>query len=633
MTKSWAMIGASVIALATGISAAPAYANSYLAGDMHNHTTCNDGNWSVQTMVTAALGTYGLDWLGDVGHGGAFVRDCRFDDVEGDGPKTGTGAYFENTVGLGAFKGDSVTSTSNNGGSGSHRAMWEWQIIQDYHYPEDIRVSKLLGKSVIFKGTEWNTPGHEHTDTTTLFGQKPWVKGKNNGNAFTVAEFEYRFDRNDGDTSGGAPDHNWAGKDTVNNSGTNGHAVKSLAALNWMETNYPLGSFALPTHLERAGVFNPAGNGGWNIEHLRDWNNAAPLVSFGMESMPGHQAASARGEYRAGFCGAGCDSVGVTTYGGVGIYAAKIGGVWDALLAEGRNFFTFASSDFHQRGVFTSAQRQTTNDFFPGEYQKTYIPPKPHANFRPQDILDGLRSGNAFYTSGDLIGRDMSFTARVVGSATGVPSKTMGQTLIVPKGKDVLVTITVTDPSGANNSPYSFPNPSLAQVGITQPLDHPVLDHVDLIGGNITGVVAPNSPNYTNGTNPSAHIVASFNAGTWTANGDTRTMSYVIHNVQNSQYVRLRGTNLPVGLPNETDASGNPLSDPLNTNAVIPCNDPACPAHLTVVGGQKMSTFDVQSWSDLWFYANPIFIRVQSDAPFLVEKNALLAKNLAGHSN
>ena len=121
MTKSWAMIGASVIALATGISAAPAYANSYLAGDMHNHTTCNDGNWSVQTMVTAALGTYGLDWLGDVGHGGAFVRDCRFDDVEGDGPKTGTGAYFENTVGLGAFKGDSDTSTSNNGGSGSHR--------------------------------------------------------------------------------------------------------------------------------------------------------------------------------------------------------------------------------------------------------------------------------------------------------------------------------------------------------------------------------------------------------------------------------------------------------------------------------------------------------------------------------
>jgi hypothetical protein len=108
----------------------------------------------------------------------------------------------------------------------------------------------------------------------------------------------------------------------------------------------------------------------------------------------------------------------------------------------------------------------------------------------------------------------------------------------------------------------------------------------------------------------------------------------VIHNVQNSQYVRARGTNLPVNTPNETDAQGNPLNDPPASAAVINCDDAACPAHMSNVGGVKKSSFDVAAWSDLWFYANPIFIRVQTDAPFKVENEAKVAKNLrAAKSN
>ena len=34
-------------------------------------------------------------------------------------------------------------------------------------------------------------------------------------------------------------------------------------------------------------------------------------------------------------------------------------------------------------------------------------------------------------------------------------------------------------------------NPSLAQVGISQPLNRPVLDHVDLISGDVTSYVDP----------------------------------------------------------------------------------------------------------------------------------------------
>jgi hypothetical protein len=52
----------------------------------------------------------------------------------------------------------------------------------------------------------------------------------------------------------------------------------------------------------------------------------------------------------------------------------------------------------------------------------------------------------------------------------------------------------VRDPDGANFSPYTFPNPSLAQVGVNQPLNKPVLDHVDVIRGLVTGYRTPGAP-------------------------------------------------------------------------------------------------------------------------------------------
>lgn len=105
-------------------------------------------------------------------------------------------------------------------------------------------------------------------------------------------------------------------------------------------------------------------------------------------------------------------------------------------------------------------------------------------------------------------------------------------------------------------------------------------------------------------------------------------MKYIIPSVQTNQYVRVRGTNLPVGTQNETDNFGNPLTDPIPAEAQIPCLDAACPPHMAVVGGTKMSTYDVAAWADLWFYANPIFIRVADQPKLLVETNADKAKAL-----
>ena len=112
-------------------------------------------------------------------------------------------------------------------------------------------------------------------------------------------------------------------------------------------------------------------------------------------------------------------------------------------------------------------------------------------------------------------------------------------------------------------------------------------------------------------------------------------MTYRIPALSASQYVRLRGTNVPPAVPFETDANGNPLADvPTNagdlTKLRIPCTTvgttlsgnaiDGCPAHLPTVtipaSGEtpaytgKAAAFDVAAWSDLWFYSNPIYVQV-----------------------
>ena len=177
---------------------------------------------------------------------------------------------------------------------------------------------------------------------------------------------------------------------------------------------------------------------------------------------------------------------------------------------------------------------------------------------------------------------------------------TMGEKLVVRPGAEIVVAVVVRDPKGSNFAPYTFPNPSLLQVGINQPMNAPVLDHIDLIRGMVTRYKLPGAADYAgqwpantawlkaDGTTPvdlsgvpaaakntSAAMLKSFSgngATPWAQvnSGVDNTvflkMSYRIPAVQASQYLRLRGTNLPASVPFETDASGNPLSD-LYTNS------------------------------------------------------------------
>lgn len=623
--------GASALAVAGGVVAvptAPAFADSYMAGDFHNHTPCSDGRSSVETLVKKAVQNFGLEWLGAADHGGSSPRDCRIDDPQGDGSTTAPGRFFDEYHGL-VIKGDMATSQG-------HRSMWRWQSAEEIIYPQLAKWANKLNRPMLYAGVETNVPGHEHTSMTVIGNQKPENFGGDTGDASAVAQFEYRFDRSDTDFSMGRPNHTWRGKvanASGTGSGTINHEQKAVPSVQWLQRFFPVDSYYVPAHVERAGVFNPDANRGFNIEHFRDFNNAGPTVAVGFESQPGHQASNNRGEYRADFCGTGCDSVGVTTYGGTGVYAAKIGGVWDAMLGEGRNWWFFGSSDWHNRGAFSIYETGTTQDFYPGEFQKVFLPrPVKGTTLRPQVVVDGVRSGNTFTVMGDLITGELTYKAEVIGDASAGVAK-MGETLVVPRGRSVRITLEVTQRSGTNNSPYSFDNPSLYQVGIHEPLNAPTLRRVDFIRGDVTGVVRPDSADYTSGTNATTEVMARFSDKNWTADGQKRTMVVTINDVQKNQYVRVRGTNLVPGTPAETDGYGNPLNDwdPLNSDQgpYVLCRDEACPSHMVVRDGRKISSYDVAAWSDLWFYTNPIFIRVAGQPELLAERNAAAAAELA----
>ncbi len=724
-----ALGSASLSVLPEGASAAPKTPGQYATGDFHNHTTCSDGSISMQKLVKKATDKndtpWGLDWFVQAGHGGNGNRNCTL--VEDATLATPAYPYnaaqtpqttWSDSIGAAAIKG-------GGGGVGGNGNMWRWQSIQEFQYPLLEYLSAFKGLP-LFIGMESVVAGHEHSSMSVITGQMPaaadtatlpTTKGYTAlGNANALAQWSYCFDRGDTDTSRGnttgstlgnnwncnvagsanAADPSWNAKaqklipTTGAGTGTLGH-LKTVEAVRWMAQLHATGSYYVPAHLERAGPFNPDGNNGYNIEHLRNFNNAGPAIAFGFETQPGHGAANNRGEYQVArntIAGVPVDSVGGTTYGGTGVYGALIGGVWDALLGEGRNFWFFASSDWHNRGSFGPDDRRSTQDFFPGEYQRTAVMVRNGSDkLRPQGIVDGLRSGNAYAASGQLIDRlafvacasypgiaartNAAVEAIAVAAATHntdidvAGCATMGEKLVVRPGAEIVVAVALRDPQGTNYAPYSFPNPSLLQIGMRQPINMPVLDHVDLIRGMVTGYRQPGTANYAgewprntawlhaDGTtadlavvpaaakNPSAAVIRTFNgagAAPWStaASGADNTpflkMSYRVPAVAASQYLRLRGTNMPPAVPYETDASGNPLSD-LYTNSndltklKIPCtavatNLPAsgatfasgtidgCPAHLPVVAGVKYVAYDVAAWADLWFYSNPIYVEV-----------------------
>ncbi|MDR2911670.1 MAG: hypothetical protein LBV47_09985 [Bacteroidales bacterium] len=505
-----------------------AYFGTYYSADFHNHTGYSDGTNPITFVLNQGY-KYGLDVIVNSEHGGRFAGNASDGDTEGPVPSW-TDSGLANLI----------SGTDSVSGQ-----MWRWQSIKDYSFPKVVEFNARRTTTIAVQGLEWNPPGHEHASTGIITNQFITT----DAHAKDMAQFEYMFDNNDKDEIGGAK-QGWV-------KSTKTDHEKSMEAAAWMQANHRLTSWIVPAHPERQDR--------WKIEHYRDMNDVAPDVFVAFESIPGHQASPQRGGY------GNTNSYEKTyTFGGVGVQTAAIGNVWDAMISEGRRFWIVANSDFHNHVT------KNAGDFYPGEYQKTFIEMKAKT---AQGFVDGLRAGNIYTVHGNLIDR-LEFS---VGSAT------MGQTFNAAN-KTVKVRILVSDPQSANaNNTYTA-------------LTNPELNHIDLIAGKMRPKVTKGSADYSNGTYNDVKVIARFDAtgGVKDGNGITSTawkdmgnglrqIEYTVQ-IEADTYFRLRGTNHGLNVSGETDENGNPLVD-----------TPAADVHTAAA-----SAFD-----DLWFYSNPVFVNLQ----------------------
>ncbi|MEW6720248.1 MAG: hypothetical protein AB1346_07350 [Thermodesulfobacteriota bacterium] len=562
--------GAAALALGLAL-AGPAFAGNrdreemkekWIAGDFHQHSYFTDGSNQIDKVMSNGY-AFDLDFQANSEHGGLQGRD-------------GYGRNWNDT---------GVYPTLPSIGDPTGGRMWRWQSllrtsdIPGYAGPAYLGAYDwLLGiredfpDKATMTGMEWNIPGHEHGST-----------GIARKNALPIAEFEYRFDQSDTDgtvTTVTADTMGWPGKRQNGEYtvaypllGLNPLHEKAIDGIKWMQKHYPRSGWIVPAHVERRGC-GGVGNNGYTAAAFRDMNDNGPTVAFGFEGMPGHQKSVQRGEFGGSSCGGG-------TYGGAGIYVAQVGGLWDALLGEGRGFYNFASSDFHGTG----------NDFWPGEYQKTYVKAKVsgrHGEIRQEDVVAGLRSGNSFAVHGDLI-EELDFRVAPHSRHCG-DDATMGETLKVRKGEKVEVKIRFKSPAANNCRPGVN-----ASAGFNCQAYPPVVHHVQLIQGRFGNdrpakflADGSENPAFAENTNPTASIVKTFDAASWTVDRKGyATMTFVVPKMEANTYFRIRGTNKGYNEAGETDPNGSPLID-------VPGNNSAD-----------------EAWKDLWFYSNPIFVKVQ----------------------
>lgn len=586
-------LGASALALALALTGNACAAEKWMTGDFHQHTYFTDGSYPMNDLVAAGVIAanaienpaglfrkgvmpqgfrFGLDFQTNSEHGGVRNRD-GFGNAWSTyipSPVIGDGASPAQTN---MWRWQSLVRTSDIPGyNGSpYLGAFDWILSVRANYPGKLAMT----------GMEWNPPGHEHSSSGIVAADSS-----------PIAEFEYRFDKSDTDgtmTNATASTMGWNGK--LQNTAYTGPDYSAVLALNaqhnktidavkWMQANYPATGWIIPAHVERAGC----GVNAWSIAAFRDMNDNGPTVAFGFEGIPGHEKSNNRGEFGVGACGGG-------TYGGAGKYVAEVGGLWDNLLADGRRFFNFANSDFHN---------DAGADFWPGEYLKTYVKVKDLNNdghYTQEEVVAGLRSGNAYSVHGDII-NDLNFRVfhGSAQNAHGNNNATMGETLKVEKGDKITVKIRFKTPVANNCQPGVNASSSyICRV--------PAVHHVQLIQGRInpgkaSKLLPDGAPNpaFNSIDTTVANVVKTFDATSWETDGEGyTTMSLTLPNVQNDMFFRIRGANLGYNVVKMdesntkivygTDSAGSPLMNTPGTNSAD------------------------MAWDDLWFYSNPIFVK------------------------
>ena len=387
------------------------------------------------------------------------------------------------------------------------------QINHDIAYPALLASRQAVPEVLQFFGMELDTPAGDHSSL---------IVPRSDGERGQLRELEAGFSQRDAHPADLARDR----------------PERMIAALNAMKAQ-PLPPVVIANHPSRSAP-DATRYGRYDPAEFRDWNDTAPQVAVGMEGAPGHQAGALRADGTSDPDGHRGSYRNVRTMGGFDPMTARLGGLWDSMLGEGRRWWITATSDSHRNW------REGGNDFWPGEYSKTYVlAQRSHA-----DILDGLRNGRVFVTTGDLVtGLDVT----VSGTWGRKAPAGIGGALAIAPGEDVIVEIRVRDPGTVNAGGHD-----------------PKVSRVDLIVGKVAGPVTDRVAD----RNPTTQVLRRFTAANWRRQGEELVMRHRLKAVRDPMYVRVRGT---------------------STSELEPASDAAAE----------------DPWADLWFYGNPTFIEMR----------------------
>ncbi|USX13801.1 S-layer protein [Oxalobacteraceae bacterium OTU3CAMAD1] len=509
-----------------GSNVPPLPSGRWIAGDLHTHTTQSadaDVSQTLDKVLGKAFTTFGLDWMAVSNHLRVSTRDEK-------------GAKLDTSIPMSVG-------------------------VERYEIPrvQALQAGGTYADKLIFSGFEWDMPTHDHIGVGIFQGTDKLtasVKG--------MKEFEYLFTTRDPAMFDAADVAVWKAK--YGETRYNKTADDALKAISWLKDNYPDTSYAVINHPSR-------NKGSYTVDDFRRFNDIAPNIMFAIEGMVGNQMEPDRGGYTAAYTP---ENAPLRAYGGVDYVVAKVGGVWDALLGEGRRVWNLTDSDTHFKIV-----NGNSSGYFPGEYAKNYVFNAAQGAPAMKDLLQGLRSGKMFSVYGDLINAlDFNLASRD-------DRKEMGGELKVASGEKVVVTIRFKTPAKNN---YEKPVDSGTAANVK-----PVVDHVDLIVGDVGTKAAQGSAAYSVATNASTKVVKRFTSADWKVDADGYfTISYETTATKN-QYYRLRGTNLGTDVAGLTQG-GEPLADQRTG---------------TTDNTQRFNDINDRNYRSLWFYSNPVFVTLR----------------------
>ena len=449
---------------------------------------------------------------------------------------------------------------------GNEKKTARWEAIQDQLVTmNELQTSGKYTDKILYPGFEWDMMGLDHGSVAIIDSNSDEVPI----DAIHQFEWLYSYDTS-ADMFTGNEAELWGERLTKDELKPN--KEKTFEAIEWLKNNYPE-SFVLPNHPSR---HNGDSSGVVTIEDLRKMNDIAPDIVFGMEGMPGNHMAASKNRSEL-----------ADIYGGADIMIAQVGGIWDALLGEGRHFWNFTNADFHFK---VSSNRKYSSGYWPSEYSRNYTWVEGDMF---KDVVEGMRSGKSFAVYGDLID---ALDFKAIGNGEQAE---MGETLEVNEGDQTTISIRFKSPEYNNYAPISDHDST-----VTNQVE---VDHVDLISGEVTGKL-DESEYASNTTNETTKVVKRFTKADW-GEPDAEgyyTITYTVP-ADTDRYYRLRGTNLGTDVEGYTE-NGEPLKD----ESFEYDGEQSPEQH-----EERFNNINDRNYTGLWFYSNPIFVDVdqQTEEP------------------